>query len=244
MATWSERYDAGDRHQVWEELHALGPLGALPRAVREEAEIVAVSTMKRAVSNIRSLHDRLVTIGFEFDSPDVSFAPERVASAHDRAELEARVGKLPPLVDALVSTVGYVSFRGWLPAFGSREEWRDQYLDPLEILLDIPDAIETYEHARDVDSVEAPVFELTIAGDYLHKNDVSGGAATFIRLPSDEADGRVIEDDGATPAPTQGMWLVDYLRMYFESGGFRHVAGTRSYPADVVRYLADGLLQM
>jgi hypothetical protein len=99
-------------------------------------------------------------------------------------------------------------------------------------------------------------FRLPIAGDYLHKNDVSGGAATVVPLPSDEADARVVEDDGvwfeqymqnqsklglpnhvetlaATPRPgDEPIWLVDYLRMYFEAGGFRRVAGTTAYPED------------
>lgn len=85
-------------------------------------------------------------------------------------------------------------------------------------------------------------------------------------LPSDEADARVVEDDGVwfaeyaanwrrygnetdahaatPPREVKPIWLVDYLRMYFEAGGFRRVAGSTAYPDELMQGLAEGLLEI
>ena len=134
MATWLERYEAGERRRVWDELHALGPLDAVPEATRRDAEGVADRTMQRAAINLRAVHDRLVAAGFRFDLPEFAY----------------------------------------LKMVGNRNVAR-----------------------------------------------------------------------AMTPPPEdEPIWLVDYLRIYCDAGGFRQVAGTESYPLDVTRRLAEGLLEL
>ena len=89
---------------------------------------------------------------------------------------------------------GYVCFRGWLPSWGSEAAWTDQLVDPFEFLPDVRSEIERVED--ELVEPEDRGFRLSIAGDYLHKNNFSGGGQTEVPLPSDEADARVFEDDG------------------------------------------------
>ncbi len=264
MPTFRERYDAGERRAVWDELHALGPLGAVSTDVRADAEMVAVRTIERAVINLAQIHRRLVGLGFEFQLPEYAFVDAGASHAAALRALERKVGAVPATLRALFRAVGEVSFRGWLPSWGSADEWYAQLLDPFEFLADVQSEIER------VEDEEAPEderdFRLPIAGDYLHKNDVSGGAPTVVPLPSDEADARVIEDDGVwfkeymakvrelgsraealvnvPQPPDEPIWLVDYLRLYFDGGGFRRVAGTEAYPEELVQTLAEGLLEI
>jgi hypothetical protein len=265
MGTLLERYDAGERRRVWGEIHALGPLSLASDEMQRDAAAVARRTMERAVRNLGVLHERLNAGGFRFDLPAYAFV--QVGEEHTAAlrALVEKVGAVPPTLKALLAAIGDVSFRGWLPARGSANEWRAQLVDPFEFIANVRGEIDRVE-----DELVAPEdreFRLPIAGDYLHKNDFSGGAETVVPLPSDEADARVVEDDGvwfkeylenlskfglsneaealaAAPRPVdKPIWLVDYLRMYFEAGGFRRVAGTTAYPEDFTRPLAEGLLE-
>jgi hypothetical protein len=266
VRTFLERYDAGERRQVWNELHALGRLGLVPEEVRRDVERVARRTMERAASDLDVIHSRLGALGFRFDLPEYAFVPAGAQHAEALAQLVAKVGEVPASLRALFAAIGDVSFRGWLPSWGSAQAWQALLLDPFEFLVDVKDGIDRVEDAS-ASPAERDV-RLSIAGDYLHKNDVSGGESTVVLLPSDEADARVVEDDGewfrqslanlrtfragaatdplAAPPPRleKPMWLVDYLRMYFDAGGFRRVPGTTAYPDAVLRGLAEGLLDL
>jgi hypothetical protein len=68
MATWIERYKAGECAAVWAELEsAAGPAGAKIRAAdRKAAQLVARETMERSRSNVLALFDALLEIGYRF----------------------------------------------------------------------------------------------------------------------------------------------------------------------------------
>lgn len=236
MGTFLERYDAGDRRRVWDDVHALGSTGALPDDVRRDVEAVARRTMERAAHNIETMYGRLVATGFRFIHPEMACVAPEGRQKRDLALLEEHVGAVPATLRALFMVVGSACFRGWLPSAGSKDAWESQLVDPLELTPDVRGEIERVTDPEVVPEDRA--FQLPIAGDYLHKNDISGGGPTFVRLPSDEPDARIVED-GAEP-----VWLVDYLRVYFLAGGFRRIAATVSYPWDFARRLSDGLLDI
>lgn len=264
MRSRLERYDAGERRQVWDELHGLGPLSAQSDETRRDAERVARRTMERAAENTGTLYRRLVALGFCFRHPEWALAARGAQHIAEFDALIKKVGAVPPSLEALFAVSGYVCFRGWLPSWGSEAAWTDQLVDPFEFLPDVRSEIERVED--ELVEPEDRGFRLSIAGDYLHKNNFSGGGQTEVPLPSDEADARVFEDDGvwfhhyASIAVAHGVgsaeaealpravekpiWLVDYLRKYFDAGGFRRVAGTASYPEDLTRQLAEGLLEI
>ncbi len=65
MASWAERYEAGQERYVWAELVALGPEVFEPRH-RPDAEKVADLTMARAAGNVATLVVRLTLMGYRF----------------------------------------------------------------------------------------------------------------------------------------------------------------------------------
>jgi hypothetical protein len=250
---------------VWQELHALGSLADAPAALLRDVDAVALRTMERAARNLETIHARLVAMEFVFDSPDRALLSPNAEYAAVEAILREKIGSVPASLHAWFAHVGEACFRGWLPSSGSAPAWYAQLVDPFEFgvgLEMVEGDIEMFED----DAEAGEPFGLSIAGDYLHKNDFSGGAPTVILLPSDHADAFVVEDDGAwfraytakvkelgdrraaeaavPQTPDVPIWFVDYLRMYFAAGGFRRVSGTQSYPQEFARRLAADLLEI
>jgi hypothetical protein len=265
VTTYLQRYDAGERLAVWQELHAFGPLRHHSQDVRDDVAAVAERTIGRAAENLRTILDRLSDLGYRFDPPEYLLVPVGGSRASAITSLLDRVGGLPPTLTAALHTIGDVSFRGWLPAHGSAASWQEQLLDPFEFVLDLQSDIEDFDYAATLDESDPQKqrgLRLTFSGDYLHKNNVSGGQPSQILLPADSADVALVEDDGATnkaftdwliagrpypqpePPPQKPIWFVDYLRMYFSAGGFRRVAETASYPESFARALSEGLLDI
>src|SRR5579863_4090048 len=67
MPSFLERYQNGEREQVWAELNALGPR-VRDRAYFADATAVAQETMRRARHNVETLIVRLEKLGYEFQT--------------------------------------------------------------------------------------------------------------------------------------------------------------------------------
>lgn len=99
MATYLDRYLAGEYNAVWSELTALGP------AIRDEplfadAQAVAHETMARARMNVETLIQRLTALGYHFISdalgePPTPFLSPTQASLAEMRDLERTYGNLP-----------------------------------------------------------------------------------------------------------------------------------------------------
>ncbi len=77
MATFLERYQAGERAAVWDELMALGE-GVRREAYYADAVAVATETMRRARHNVELLIQRLDERGYRFRD-EVSSAEDRLS---------------------------------------------------------------------------------------------------------------------------------------------------------------------
>ncbi len=255
MSSLVERYDAGDRIAVWDELHALESLADAGDAARRAARDVARRTMQRAATNVATIHRRLTAIGYVFDQPRAVLEPPNAKMAKTFRRLEKTAGPVPYSLQAWFEEVGYVYFRGRPASWSGSHSWSDELLDPFEFRYYdewIDEQLEMREEYPDEDDDGKPEFYLEFAADFFHKNDVSGGAITYALLPSDTADARIFEDNGAAytdfvdsrPGDDAGIWFVDYLRRYFERGGFRRMRPDHTYPAEFWPGLAQGLLDI
>jgi hypothetical protein len=73
--TFLERFQSGEREQVWFDLERLG--GAVRQAqYLADARAVGEETMKRARHNVELLVERLDKLGYQFSSPGYSFADQ------------------------------------------------------------------------------------------------------------------------------------------------------------------------
>src|SRR6185369_367585 len=103
--------------------------------------------------------------------------------------------------------VGAVNFMGGHPDWSSE---RDEYPDPLYI-GSIGYAFGKHRQwveMREYYGDDVGSFCVTIAPDYYHKADVSGGPAYCIRVPDESADGTIQNEPNS-------VTLVGYLRLAF-----------------------------
>lgn len=220
------RYDAGERRAVWDVLHAVESFDALPVERRDDVRSVVDATIARADANVREIAARLTSLGFVFEYPGDNAFGEPDAGLRETMALFAELGPLPPSIATFCARVGTVCLRGWLPSAGDEDAWKERLLDPLEILPDY-----------DVCGSEVEPF---IASGYRTKNGwFDERAVTKLLVPAPGVDAYVHEAGSAQP-----VWFVDYLRAYFAAGGFRAVPGTRDGSTDLVRFLANDLLEI
>lgn len=137
MASYVERYQAGEHQKVWNELTALGSR-VFGEGVHADAMHVARETMRRARHNIELLIERLHARGYQF-------AAEAMIKS-DRAsvdQLEREIGgPLPLSLRAFYEEVGGVSLMGshplLNPASGGAGASRSAVTDILSHLQPMP----------------------------------------------------------------------------------------------------------
>ena len=88
-ATFLERYQAGERVPVWDELMALGE-GVRAEPYLADAEAVAAETMRRARHNVELLIRRLADMGYRFRDA-VSSAEDRLARIDVLGQLSSQM---------------------------------------------------------------------------------------------------------------------------------------------------------
>jgi hypothetical protein len=215
-----ERYRNGEYERVWDELQSLGS------TVRQEpyyslARGVATETMRRVRHNCDLIIPRLRALGHVFDAyPDGSSyytqgaraprVPPSEADLADIAELEERVGLIPLSLVAFWQEVGTVDLVGMHPSW-------PEGLDPLVVYppeVAISDLDDWEARVEEGEEDGAGRFEVGLAPDELHKDNVSGGAPYSVALPDSSADFMLLYEPNK-------LLFVPYLRLaILRWGGF------------------------
>jgi hypothetical protein len=213
MATYLERYLAGEHERVWREIVALGD------AVREEpalagAEAVAREMMGRVQRNIALLIPRLRERGYVFTNAEPLGAPDENVEGYLAAMEEW--GPLPLALRVFWQMVGGVYLEGAFPG-GDNELGQTQFpLSPLTIagpLTSFDPWMEAYEE-------EEPTASLAICYD-------PAGVLGAFTLPGPcwRADSELLmQEQDVLPGPFGPMLFVDYLRLSLEYAGFPSLA--------------------
>ncbi len=183
------RYLNGEHQQVWKELVALRSAVRRPQHI-DQAQAVATETMRRVRTNCERIIARLQSSEYSFGVyPDGSrgyfsdgalISPSSQSLAHI-ATLEEHVGTIPLSLSAFWREVGSVDLVGMHPNWPT-------LLDPLvvyppEVALD---DLESWRE-NEQETFSEP-FEVGLAPDSLHKDNISGGEPYSVRLPSRSAD--------------------------------------------------------
>ena len=234
---WLARYRDGDHHQVWRELGRLGDRVRGP-ACAAEAQAVCDEWARRVRVNLDRLVERLDSQGYRFhtnddaQTPVVPFAPPGPDAEEHVRWLETTFGTVPMTLSSWVRLVGDV----WL--VGTHPRWPGaSAADPLVLEVEgtrypgedmrafLMDEFEQWEQTD-----EQP-FQLPVAPDALHKDNVSGGPPYGIVLPDAAADGRIVTADE--------MAMADYIRLAFDRGGFPGCSDQDSHGAVITSLRAD-----
>ncbi len=182
-----DRYTHGEFEQVWSELQGLGE-GVRQEPVYAQARLVADETMQRVRRNCERLVDRLRSLDYHFGVyPDGStgyftsgpLVPLGELSRSDMAALDKTIGPLPLSLASFWEIVGSVDF------VGMRRGWPTG-LDPL--VVSGPEAV--FSEVQEVEDIKNTYghFEGSLAPDYLHKDNISGGAPYAVQLPDPHMD--------------------------------------------------------
>ncbi|MBO0901774.1 hypothetical protein J1G42_14395 [Cellulomonas sp. zg-ZUI222] len=216
---WLARYRGGAHREVWRELGDLGHRVREPEYA-PEAQAVCDEWARRVRINLERIIDRLSDQGYRFhenddaQTPAVPFAPASAGAAEHVRWLEQTFGTIPMTLSSWVRLVGDV----WL--VGTHPRWAGaSAADPLVLEVEgtryagadmralLLDELDQWE-----DTADGERFQLPVAPDALHKDNVSGGPPYGVVLPDAAADGRIVTTDE--------MALVDYVRLVFDRGGF------------------------
>lgn len=210
------RYENGDHRGVWSDLGAVADLDDTWRA---EAEQVAVLTMERVRRNALSLTAALIARGWPVSLEQA--LPGPAPDVEDRLrQLEQATGSaVPPALAAYWRTVGTIDLvprDTWDAPFPPGVPEQLTVADPLEI-IDLTTGWFSVEQWREefaeVHPEIAGPLEVTIAADYLHKANISGGGPYCVWLPHSGADPLVRDEDHC-------LTFTNYLRLAFEGKGF------------------------
>jgi len=261
LERYLERYLAGERERVWDELVALCA------AVREEpvyadALAVARETMRRVRANIETLIPRLQQTGYTFGFHALGLETELPALAgayhtflpppsdiQERIEaIEKRAGLLPLSLRAWYETIGEVNFIGRPPGAWAVEPYT---LDPLQVdpLEMVAESFELWldeqaysqslsQDEKDKDEIEyfsRPRIEVMLDVDT--KFGYSGLGGYEIIVPALSADARLDNHP-------QELWFIEYVRTSLRWVGFSglELISGGWFPKDVLRGLTQGLL--
>ena len=256
MPTLLERYVAGEHEAVWRELVARGDaVRADPLAA--DALAVAREFARRAFANARTLHRRLVDLGYRFARPDVALVP---AGEDAPARVEAMQHKLG---------VFPLSVRAWYEVFHSLDftQARDQLREsdgsdvcglgshPAMIMHDLDTAWRAFEESIPRYHEQRKRFLEDCGHEWPAEPTpflAVGGFASnceqkAFELPDAGADGVFYNDGGGD------VYFVAAMRRCFEWGGFPfcryYLEGGKTVPFEarpnaerLVPILKDGLL--
>lgn len=103
------RYQAGAHVPVWRELIARGS-EVRDEPLRSEALSVCEEIVRRARLNLRTLHTRLLELGYEFADPENALVDASPDAQADIATVEHALGVLPLIARKWYATLASVNF--------------------------------------------------------------------------------------------------------------------------------------
>jgi hypothetical protein len=235
--SYFERYRAGERLAVWQELVALGGRIQHP-SLNEDALEVARETMGRVLVNVTTIASRMVEEGYtlgEFRAPPPADTEANIA------QIEREAGVLPLSLRAFYEVVGAVSLLGQ-PSDGELYyQPSEVYPDPLETMpvdYAVYELREWKERRMADGNDETGPFEVSVSADDYHKADVSGGEAYRIVISEPSMDGKLANE-------RHDLLFVDYLRLSFAWGGFPGFDRPEARPPmALIKKLRQGLLEI
>jgi hypothetical protein len=214
------RYEAGD-HAVWQRL--LDEADEVLRHPDRRAEAAAVA--RALMQRVRQNRDlvRAVLLG-----SGARLAPEAPpARAEDLEAVVSLGGPLPLALEAFWRVVGGIAL---VPDPENPYDYGPCSLEQTGIHLlsldslwlaganEVGASLDSYRDAIECAAPDpAGPLDLELSPDYLHKQDISGGAPYAVRLPA--ADAREALDPTLREERHEAS-LVGYLRLAFASGGF------------------------
>jgi hypothetical protein len=230
-----ERYLAGEHVSVWRELIELGD-NVRNEPLRSEALRVCEEIVRRARFNLRTLHARLLDLGYEFAEPHAALVDAGPNAAAEIEKAEQEWGAFPLIAQAWYRTFASVNFcqaerQRFAGAaallkpppgpdifgLGSHSVLLFQSLDRCREDMQQSEAAreENLRYAKQQGWDEKDVPESVVSCQFLSLGgDASNCELKEFELPCFGVDGVIFNDGGGD------TYFVDELRSAFQWGGF------------------------
>jgi hypothetical protein len=254
-----QRYVSGERVLVWDEMSRLGD-SIRKEPVLTDALAVVREVVDRSHRNLRAIHDRLVSLGYEFATPEAVLVEAGPGAVEQIRALEAHLGTFPLLIREWYLRLASVDF----------SQSQSQEVGPTEscvgglglnctlIMQSLSGCWEQWEwlareHAENARTARESGHS-TFGPEHLPAFLALGPSASNcdlmgFRLSNLGADG-VFYKDGAGDT-----YFIDHLRNVFEWGGFpfcrwyskhrgHHFLSARPDVEKTLPILKDGLLPL
>ena len=147
----------------------------------------------RQKAELEAIYHRLRSARFGFENPDEAWLPPSERTDELLAYYAKHGCPLPPAMAEFYRQIGGVNFIGWSSAWDD-----DEYPDalnvlPLELLVEEFESewVEASTADRGIVTETYGGFYFSFSPDFLHKQNISGGPAHGVVLPSAEADPKV-----------------------------------------------------
>jgi len=224
-----EKYLKGDTLQVYEEIEHMGPV-AFERGNFQEVNAVLAETMKRVAHNLDVIHAALKAENYcfkknprhDFEYPILKPRWGAKLRVYRLEKAVRAFGHVPLSFKMFYRMVGACNFT-W--DYETIEEIPWEGADPIEI-IPITDLL------REVKGIEPDDEEagLPVAGDYLHKDNISGGPMYAVELTQNpQIDSKFLYEGNETT-------FINYLRIAMDNCGFSRARAVSHLPS-YIEYL-------
>jgi len=226
-----ERYRRGETLEIYREIERMGS-AALEGENFYMTQAVLAETMSRVAYNLDVIYAALLEINycykksprFDFDRPilkprwGVKLRVRRLEKA------VSKFGHVPLSLKMFFRIVGACNFT-W--DYETKEEIPWEGADPLEIIpiADLLQEVKDLEPDENDEEVGLPV-----AGDYLHKDNISGGPMYRVELTATpQIDSKFLYEEHDTT-------FLNYLRLAINNCGFSRASAVSHLP-DFIAYI-------
>jgi hypothetical protein len=236
-----KKYLNGETESVYDEILNLGD-AAFSANIFAEVEAVLDETFRRVRVNLSIIYEELQKTDYLFrwgpncsrDYPLPGPLPNTDDLLKKLDDIVAPFGYVPLSLKKFYKYVGGCDFV-WDYTINENRFWHGA--DPIEIvhleeLSEYVNSQDWGEQMSELDEFESPYLEL--AADYLHKDNISGGAPYSLEITKNPSiDGFFLFEPHRTT-------FIDYLRICFKGGGFSQISQVdidqdyRSYFSQVI----------
>ena len=185
--------------------------------------------LKLQIQNVKRFLDES---GYEFDNPDEALPGVSPDNEKVLLRISKEVGDIPKALLEFYRVIGSVNF------CGHHKNWSGcKYPNPLVIYPPEAALSELDEYLEDRAEYEVSYggFRISIAPDYYHKADVSGGMWYGVAVPAESDNPIVLEEH-------HNKRFVEYLALNLSFGGFlglENQTDKSTWPLDKLRAAAN-----